>query len=305
MLKTAYVGYKTAIIENEFGSVNLDAEELKEASVTVQEISSGCICCTVKGSFANAMDLLSEENPDYIVIEPSGVANLADVLKECTKSEKVTLNRVIMVVNGRKIKKFLSIVGNFFKEQLHTAHTIYLNFNETMTPAELDSAKKALLTENPKLQLVTVPLDAVDNQTFPEITPVCLHNPEESSSPKRVRNHISQTMCQTSGGHPVMRPVKSGQIESMEYRFSKTFTEESFARFMNLFQQDTCSEIFRVKGYLKMKDNTICKVDQVFGDNFEETIPYFPEEKSNILIIIGKNLPVQWLKNQFRQIENG
>ena len=103
MLKTVYKDYKVAVIENEFGSVNLDAEELKKASVVVREISSGCICCTLKGNFTDAVQLLiRQENPDYVIVEPSGMANLIDVAMACSVSEDVILNRTVLVVNAKK-----------------------------------------------------------------------------------------------------------------------------------------------------------------------------------------------------------
>ena len=169
MLSAAYKGYKTAIVENEAGKVNLDAEVLKTASVSVREISSGCICCTVKGSFSEAVRLLAEqEKPDYIVVEPSGAADLAGVVNACRESGAVELNRVIMVVNARRILKLLKVVGDFYLEQLRGAQTIYLNFVEGMTAEQIDGVKETLAGINPDAEMIAVPLEEITGETFPE-----------------------------------------------------------------------------------------------------------------------------------------
>lgn len=301
MLKTTYSGYKTAIIENEFGSVNLDAEEFKKASVTVREITSGCICCTVKGSFIKVVDILSETNPDYIIIEPSGVANLTDVLDECAKSKKIVLNRIIMVVNAGKICKFMSVVGSFFKEQLLSANTVYLNFNENMTTCELDEAKKTLLAVNRSLRLVDIPLSLIDKSSFPEENSV-----SHPDSPHK--NLTTTNFVLNSPNHSktsiVMRPPKRDVLESLEYVFPMTFTEADILLLTELFQQEKCANVWRVKGCLRMKTGDIRKIDWVFGDNYQENLSDFAKEKTNILIIIGKNLPKQWLNSQLEIISS-
>ena len=118
MLASAYAGHKTAVIENEIGKVNLDAELLKDSSICVREITSGCICCTVKGNFTEAIRRLAEqEHPEYIIVEPSGVASLTDVVSACTDSGMAVLNRIIMVADARKQRKLLKVIGKFYLKQ--------------------------------------------------------------------------------------------------------------------------------------------------------------------------------------------
>lgn len=300
MLSTAYIGYKTAIIENEIGKVNLDVEELRDTSIAIKEISSGCICCTLKGGFTEAVKMLVEqEQLDYIVVEPSGVADLSDVVKACMDSEHVTLNRVIMVVNAKKLQRLLKAVGAFFLEQLRNAWTIYLNFAEGLTQEQMEELKMTLSDINQDLTVVAVPLSQITAESFPEgigslqkfrkkdgmyLQP--LNAPAQKSSAIKIRS-----------GH-------GNGMNSWSYEFKNIFDDESIKRLMVIFRQEQCKDIWRVKGYLKMHDGTVEKVDISFGDQFMESLERFPESKTNHLVIIGKKINILWLKKQFEILES-
>ncbi len=297
MLSCAYAGHKTAIIENEVGQVNLDAELLKGAHISVQEISSGCICCTLKGNFTEAIRLLVEqENPEYIIVEPSGVADLTDLAKACADAEQVELNRLIMVVNTGKQKKLLKVVGEFYRKQLRGAQMIYLNFTEKLSKEELEEAKASLWEINPDLVMIETPLSDITADTFPE-------------------GQVSKNFQKNYTGNLPMEEIgKSGKIHIQTkgkqplsawcYKFEREFREEDVRQLMELFQQEACADIWRVKGYLKMEDGKIRKIDMVFGDQFQEEMENFDDSKMNQLVIIGKKLNLPWLKEQMEQIEN-
>lgn len=326
MLSAAYEGYKTAVVENEAGKVNLDAEVLKTASVSVREISSGCICCTVKGSFSEAVRLLAEqEKPDYIVVEPSGAADLAGVVNACRESGAVELNRVIMVVNARRILKLLKVVGDFYLEQLRGAQTIYLNFVEGMTAEQIDGVKETLAGINPDAELIAVPLEEITGETFPERDAeekICAG--DERKKKDAVKNtekpgysrgrtdrslQIQEAPDKNSGPVRIHRGESGGsrnqELVSWNWEFHRTFTEEDIQRLMAIFRMKECEGIWRVKGCLAMEDGRVKKVDVVFGDQFQEELKAFPAEKSNILAVTGRTLNLPWLKKRLDEIERG
>lgn len=296
MLSSAYAGYKTAIIENEVGRINLDAEEIQNASVSVKEISSGCICCTVKGSFTEAVSLLvQQENPDYIVVEPSGVAALADVADACAQSNHVALNRVIMVINAKKIQLLLKVVGSFFLEQIKSAKIIYLNFTEGMGKEQVEEIKNAIHNINLEAMIISVPLAEITAETFPE----------GISFDRNGTSHFQIGPFQKKGKTNVIARVRGKQKNTLNdwcYQFQGTFDEKRIQKLMDIFRQEQCSDIWRVKGYLKMQDGGIRKIDCVFGDQFLEERDSFAEDKANMLIIIGKGSNILWLEEQLEKL---
>lgn len=298
MLSSAYAGHKTAVIENEAGKINLDAEELQSASVSVKEITSGCICCTVKGSFTEAVRLLVEqENPEYIVVEPSGVAALADIADACAGSDDVVLNRVIMVINAKRIQKLLTVVGSFFLEQIESAGIIYLNFAGEMTGEQLEEAKRAIHGINPNVRMVSVPLAEITKDTLPEEGSLTPNNTNRfptgfSTSRKAVKpNAIS-----------LIRSRQKSTLNDWSYQFQGVFDEDRIQKLMDIFQQEQCSDIWRMKGYLRMRDGGIRKIDHVFGEQFLEDRDSVAADKVNMLVMIGKNMDTLWLEKQFEAL---
>ena len=169
LLVTEYAGKKVAIIENEIGRVNLDAELLRpaQAQITVREMTGGCVCCTIRGAFTEAIDLLTEEvGPDYIIIEPTGAADLEGLVQACEKCRSALLRRMVMIVNAKKIVRLLTVVGDFYREQIEKATCIYLNFTEGMGEDDLEKARAEIRKLNPTARLVDTPIAKIDADTF-------------------------------------------------------------------------------------------------------------------------------------------
>jgi len=294
MLSRVYPGHKVAIIENEFGKVNLDAGELADASISVKELTSGCICCTVKGDLSRAVELLiRQENPEYIIVEASGVADLRSLLQVCAEVEGITVNRVITVVHGNKILKLLKVIGNFFHDQIRVSNTIYLNFCENLTADEIEAAKDALREINPKLQFVSVPLEDIQNDTFPE------GQRSQPSAPKAFgRLAMGRSLGQLRRGAATTGP----DLESWEFSFSKPFTQNRLDKLLSILADTSRHTLWRAKGYLEMADGTIQKVDYTFGDTFQDARDTAPEEHKNLLVLIGPDLDIPWLEQQFDEL---
>ena len=130
MLSEAYQGEKLMLIENEFGQIGIDGGFLKESGINITEMNSGCICCSLVGDFATALkEAISTYNPDRIIIEPSGVGKLSDVVKatEAVLSDNVVLNGLTTVVDVKKCKMYMKNLGEFFNNQIEVAKCIILS----------------------------------------------------------------------------------------------------------------------------------------------------------------------------------
>ncbi|MDE6059325.1 MAG: GTP-binding protein [Clostridia bacterium] len=155
LLKEAYAGEKVVLIENEFGEIGVDGGFLKEAGIEITEMNSGCICCSLVGDFAKALTEVAEKfSPDRIIIEPSGVGKLSDVIKAVQKAnvKDSRLNAFCTVVDAKKCKTYLKNFGEFFLDQVEHASCIVLS--HTSDPAKTQEAA-ALLKEHTNVTLVT------------------------------------------------------------------------------------------------------------------------------------------------------
>lgn len=239
MLKTAYAGFRVAIIENEIGEINLDAEEFEENSVSVKEVTAGCLCCTVKGSFQEAVRFLAErENPDYIIVEPTGAADIRGVIEACEQVDGVELNRCIMVVNARKIQTLLKVAGEFFHDQIRVARTIYLNFAEKIDAGQVQNIKKNLRKVNPILKIVDTPMEEVTGDVFAEKE--CLDGHWGTAGRKRqaAPPDYGQHLQHERGGCREVRPrLQSGGWRKYRGLPAGSRRHDGPGRFLTLFQQ--------------------------------------------------------------------
>ena len=160
MIQEAYVGEKLALIENEFGEIGIDGGFLQDAGINITEMNSGCICFSLVGDFGKALtQVIAEYNPDRIVIEPTGVGKLSDVVAAVEKvtNEHVTLGNTVAVVDAGKVKVYMKNFGEFYNNQVETAGTIVLSRTDSIPQAKLDAAVEMLRERNAEATLVTTP----------------------------------------------------------------------------------------------------------------------------------------------------
>ena len=169
LIKEAYAGEKLVLIENEFGEIGIDGGFLADAGIAVNEINSGCICCSLVGDFGKALQKVMEEYaPERILIEPSGVGKLSDVIKAVENAglENAELNSFSTVVDAGKCKMYMKNFGEFFGDQIENANCIILSHTEKCPEAKLDAALAIIREHNPAATVVTTPWSELDGSAI-------------------------------------------------------------------------------------------------------------------------------------------
>lgn len=168
MIDEAFKGEKIVLIENEFGEVGIDGGFLKDAGIQITEMNSGCICCSLVGDFGkNLNEVITKYKPDRILIEPSGVGKLSDVMKsviDIEKEQDVKLNALVTVVNALKASKQMKAFGEFFNNQIEYATTVILSRSQNATPQQLEFCVKQIQKLNPKAAVITTDWDAISGE---------------------------------------------------------------------------------------------------------------------------------------------
>ena len=172
LLEEVFQGEKIVLIENEFGEIGIDGGFLKEAGIQVNEMNSGCICCSLVGDFGTALkEVLDTYAPDRILIEPSGVGKLSDVVKAVENvagSMDVHIDSSIVVVDGKKCRMYMKNFGEFFNNQVEHAGTIVLSRTQSMTEEKLAGAVELLRSRNAQATMITTPWNELDGEKILE-----------------------------------------------------------------------------------------------------------------------------------------
>ena len=171
LLAEAFSGEKLVLIENEFGEISIDGGFLKESGVQISEMSSGCICCSLVGDFGKALvDVQKQFAPDRILIEPSGVGKLSDVILAVENTVKdvpeMKLNSFVTVADASKVKVYMKNFGEFYNNQIETAGTIILSRTQKVSPEKLQAAAALLREKNPDAAIITTPWDELSGKTI-------------------------------------------------------------------------------------------------------------------------------------------
>ena len=161
LINQVYAGEKLVLIENEFGEIGIDGGFLKDAGVEITEMNSGCICCTLVGDFSRALQkVLDEYQPDRVIIEPSGVGKLSDIVKAIEDVKEVAdieISGKIAVVDGKKAKLYLKNFGEFFEDQVKHASTIVISRTQMMTDEKVEECVRMLREENAEATIISTP----------------------------------------------------------------------------------------------------------------------------------------------------
>ena len=171
LIAEAYSGEKLVLIENEFGEINIDGGFLKESGIEISEMSAGCICCSLVGDFNKALkEVVAQFHPDRILIEPSGVGKLSDVIvavqRTVDECPELKLNSYVTVADASKVKVYMKNFGEFYNNQIEAAGTIILSRTQKLSQEKLEAAAAMLREKNPDAAILTTPWDELDGKTI-------------------------------------------------------------------------------------------------------------------------------------------
>ena len=168
LLGEALKGQQVVLIENEFGEIGIDGGFLKDAGVNITEMNSGCICCSLVGDFGTALkDVITKFNPDRIIIEPSGVGKLSDVIKAVqgvAEDAPIELNSLVTVADANKCKMYMKNFGEFYNNQVESAHTIVLSRTQNMKQDKLEACVAMIREHNKDAAVITTPWDELTGE---------------------------------------------------------------------------------------------------------------------------------------------
>lgn len=170
LLEESFKGQKLVLIENEFGEIGIDGGFLKDSGIQINEMNSGCICCSLVGDFNQALhDVVEQYAPDRVIIEPSGVGKLSDVSRAVGNANKTTpmvLGSAVAVVNAKKCKMYMKNFGEFFNDQIETAGTIILSRTQDISESKLEEVIALIREHNKDAVIITTPWDQLSGDTI-------------------------------------------------------------------------------------------------------------------------------------------
>ncbi|SHL00291.1 GTPase, G3E family [Anaerocolumna jejuensis DSM 15929] len=301
LLEEAFTGEKIALIENEFGTVGIDGRIMKDYDLQITELNAGCICCSIAGDFTQGLrEVLKLYKPDRVLIEPSGVSKLSDVIKGCTpflREGLVSLNLCITVIDAGKYKMYLKNFAEFYKDQLKNAKTIILSRTAGMDREKLDAIIEGIRQYNSEAAIITTSWDSLDGKAI-------LHTAEEKCKSsmeefiKREKPAFRISNQKVSGirigsqkeGHSAEEVFSVWGIETAKI-FGRGKLEDILYKLDNSDMQ-----ILRGKGILESENHQWLQFDYVPG---EITVREWVPDYTGRICIIGSLLDKNKLKKLF------
>ena len=282
MIDEAFTGEKIVLIENEFGEVGIDGGFLKDAGIQITEMNSGCICCSLVGDFGkNLNEVITKYHPDRILIEPSGVGKLSDVMKsviDIEKEQDVKLNALVTVVNALKASKQMKAFGEFFNNQIEYATTVILSRSQNATPEQLEFCVNKIQELNPKAAIITTDwaklsgeqiLKVIEGQDNLEMKALAEahHAKEEAEHEHEHHHHDGECSCgcghhhhhDHEGHHHADEVFTSWGKETIH-----TYTKDEVSAILKTLEEDgSYGNVLRAKGMVAGADGEWIYFDMV------------------------------------------
>ena len=283
LLGDALKGQQVVLIENEFGEIGIDGGFLKDAGIEIREMNSGCICCSLVGDFGAALkDVITKYHPDRIIIEPSGVGKLSDVIKAVDGVEKeagVALNSATTVVDVMKCKMYLRNFGEFFENQVKSAGTIILSRTDKADTEKVEAAVKMLRELNPEAHIITTPVEVLGGKKVLDTMEGAIinlaqveeeehhHDHDEDEHEHHHHDHDGECCC----GHDHDEEHEHHHHHHADEVFTswgqetvKTFTKEQIEGILKKLSEDTAyGMVLRAKGMVAGADGQWIYFDMV------------------------------------------
>lgn len=242
---------KLAIIENEFGEVSIDGDLLKDTNIDIKEINSGCICCSLVGDFKEAIkEIIKKYSPERIIIEPSGVAKLSDIIKSCksiSNENSITINNIFTVIDPTNYESYITNFGEFYKDQIKNAKTLIISKRENDSEEQIETVSKLIRNINKHSSIIIVPLNEMDGNDILTIAKGDLIKfSERSLSITKPMN--SSAIKNVSHSHSANSIFNNWGIETKK-AFSKSKLEEIFN---TIARDESYGKILRGKGIVEL-----------------------------------------------------
>ena len=309
LFESKFKGEKVVIIENEFGDINIDTNFLKDSGVKIKEINAGCICCSLVGDFeASIKELINTYSPNRIIIEPSGVGKLSDIVNaiEKVKGFDLHLNILATMVDGKKAKMHLKNFGEFFLNQIQNAKSIIITKMDKLTEDQQEEVLHIIRENNPHANIITTSIFDLDSSKLLETLEQdaslqqimiqsliddeheeheCCHHHDEDEEHECCHHHHHH-------GHDADEVFASWGKETL-----KSISYEKLDNFLKSLQDENLGIIVRAKGYLKASDNDKWYYfDYVYGD-YQIRL----DEPTTIgrVVVIGSHINEEKIANLF------
>lgn len=318
LLKEALSGEQVVLIENEFGEIGIDGGFLKDSGIEITEMNSGCICCSLVGDFGTALkEVLDKYHPDRILIEPSGVGKLSDVMRaveNATSSEGVHLNSAVAVVDAKKCKAYLKNFGEFFANQIEHAGTVILSRTGEMSDEKINAAVALVREHNQKAAIITTAWDKLEGakiletiedakdleaELMAEVLKAHGHDHEHH------HEHGEDCTCgchdHDHGHHHDHHHHADEVFTSVGVETASKFTKEQVQACLDaLEEEETYGIVLRAKGMLPTEGDLFLHFDHVPG---ESEIRDGSAESIGKICVIGSRLQEERIKALFMSEE--
>lgn len=323
LLKDGFQGEQVVLIENEFGEIGIDGGFLKEAGIQIREMNSGCICCSLVGDFGTSLkEVVTKYNPDRILIEPSGVGKLSDVIKAVQGVQDevdIKLNSYTTVVDAKKCKMYMKNFGEFFDNQIQYAGAIIMSRTDIATEKKVQESLELLRSLNKDAAIITTPIENLDGKKLVEVMehPVSLEQEMlEEEHEHHHHHHDDECGCghdhdheehehhhhhdhdeECGCGHDHHHHHADEVFTSWGRETIKKFTREGLEKILEaLSESDKYGIILRAKGMLPAEDGTWIYFDMVPEETeIREGAP----EYTGRLCVIGSKLDENALEELF------
>lgn len=241
LLDEDVLGERIAIIENEFGDINIDSDRLKKSGIEIKSISSGCICCTLSGDFHMALEeLIREYNPKRIIIEPTGVGRLSDIISIVNmtkKSESVELNMAMTIVDTVEFEDFIEGFGDFFTDQIQHANIIILSKSQLVDQVSVNKVIDSIRKINPTSIIISTPWDELEAKSIIDISKL---NDDNDHNHEHHHNHEENSVQES--------------FEFWSFETMKTYSKENLESILNSLNNPMYGKVLRAKGSLLNND---------------------------------------------------
>ena len=310
LLKEAFPGEQVVLIENEFGEIGIDGGFLKESGVEIREMNSGCICCSLVGDFGTSLkEVVEKYHPDRIIIEPSGVGKLSDVIKAVKDlhiENEIRLNSASTVADASKVKVYMKNFGEFFNNQIEHAGTIILSRTQNVSEAKLKTDIELIRSLNKDAHIITTPwddingkqiLDAMENVTNLELEMLAEAAAKAAEEHEHEHHHDHDGECSCGhdhhhGHHHADEVFTSWGVETPDKYDKETLSEI----LRKLSETDDYGDILRAKGMLPTQEGKWMFFDLV-PEEYE--IRDGEPEITGRICVIGAKLKEDALKELF------